>query len=113
MALTPADFDLEKGEIRINKNYQKINGVDIIQTPRTPKSNRTVTIPDTLVSCLREYMNTCYNLQPNDRIFPFTKCTLNREIKKGCQKYGVKKSECTIFTTAMPVCLLKWDDLPC
>ena len=49
LALTPADFDLEKATIRINKNYQYVNGEEMITSPKTPKSNRVVTIQVLLV----------------------------------------------------------------
>ncbi len=40
LALTPADFDFASETVRINKSYQRLNGQDIITTPKTPKSNR-------------------------------------------------------------------------
>ena len=42
LALTPADIDLEKATIRINKNYQNVNGEELITSPKTPKSKRIV-----------------------------------------------------------------------
>lgn len=91
LALTPADIDLEKATIRINKSYQRLNGQDVITTPKTPKSNRTVTIPTVLANCLRDYMGQCYELQPDDRLFPYTKHFLNHEMERGCKLSGVKK----------------------
>ena len=38
-ALTRENFDLEKKTVRINKSYQRIEGQDLITTPKTPKSN--------------------------------------------------------------------------
>ena len=38
-ALTREDFNLEKKTVRINKSYQRIEGQDLITTPKTPKSN--------------------------------------------------------------------------
>ena len=35
LALTPSDFDFEKMTIRINKSYQRLNGEDVITTPKT------------------------------------------------------------------------------
>jgi len=72
-ALTPADVDLEKGTIAISKSFQRIKGRDVITPPKTPKSNRVVTVPLTLCSCLKEYMDKCYDLQPSERLFPCTK----------------------------------------
>jgi len=90
-ALTPADVDLEKATITINKTFQRIRGRDVIGTPKTPKSNRIVTIPKTLVECLKDYMARCYEIQPNDRLFPYTKSFLNHEMIRGCKKSGVKR----------------------
>ena len=91
LALTPADIDLEKQTLRINKSYQRVNGEDMITSPKTPKSNRTIPIPDKLVTCLKEYMTKCYGLQPDDRLFPYNKSFLYRVITSGCEKSGVKK----------------------
>ena len=56
LALTPADFDLEKGTVTINKSYQRIHGEDMITTPKTEKSNRTITMPDFLTEEVEEYV---------------------------------------------------------
>ena len=37
LALTPADFDFEKRTVTINKSYQRLNGQDLITTPKTEK----------------------------------------------------------------------------
>lgn len=42
LALTPADFDFKKGTVSINKSYQRLNGRDVITTPKTEKSNRII-----------------------------------------------------------------------
>ena len=91
LALTPADIDLEKQTLRINKSYQRIDGEDVITSPKTPKSNRTIPIPDKLVVCLKDYMAMCYGLQPDDRLFPYNKSFLYREITSGCEASGVKR----------------------
>ena len=44
LALTPADFDFEKCTVSINKSYQRLNGQDLITTPKTEKSNRVITL---------------------------------------------------------------------
>lgn len=90
-ALTPADIDFEKGTLRINKSYQRLKGKDMITTPKTPKSNRVVTIPPVLCDCLKEYKAQCFGMQENDRLFPYTKSYLYREMVDGCKKSGVKK----------------------
>lgn len=90
-ALTPADVDCENHRITINKTFQRIRGKDVIWPPKTPKSNRVITIPKTLSECLKDYMEKCYEIQPNDRLFPFTKSFLNHEMLRGCKKSGVKR----------------------
>ena len=42
LALTPADFDFDKCNLRINKSYQRLKGQDVITSPKTPKSNRVI-----------------------------------------------------------------------
>ena len=56
LALTPEDFDLDKGTVSISKTYNRINGRDVITDPKTPKSNRVVRMPDFLVEEMRDYM---------------------------------------------------------
>ena len=91
LALTLSDIDFENDTIRINKSYQRLNGEDLITTPKTPKSKRIITIPESLKNCLKEYTSKLYNLQPDDRIFPHTKYFLAHEMEYGCKKSGVKK----------------------
>lgn len=91
LALTPTDIDLDKQTLTVNKSYQRLNGQDIVTTPKTPKSNRTIPIPTGLCDCLREYMSQCYELQPTDRLFPYTKSFLYHEMEYGCKASGVKK----------------------
>ena len=91
LALTPGDIDFEKDTISITKNYQRIGGEDIVTTPKTPKSNRVITIPQGLKACLQDYMKQCYGLRPDDRIFPYTKSFLDHEMENGCKRSGVKK----------------------
>ena len=91
LALTPADIDLEKSTIRINKSYQRLGREDVVTSPKTPRSNRVITIPTGLCSCLRTYMKQCYDLKPSDRLFPYTKHYLSHEMERGCKKSGVKK----------------------
>lgn len=45
LALTMEDFDFEKNTVRINKSYQRLQGQDVITTPKTSKSNRTIKLP--------------------------------------------------------------------
>ena len=55
LALTMEDFDFEKNTVRINKSYQRLQGKDVITSPKTPKSNRTIKLPKFLAEEMQEY----------------------------------------------------------
>lgn len=91
LALTPADFDLEKGTVSISKSYQRLNGRDIITPPKTEKSNRVITMPQFLVEEMRDYFRRLYRIEETDRLFPVTKSGLLREMNRGAKDAGVKR----------------------
>lgn len=91
LALTWEDIDLEKKTLRVNKSYQRLNKKDLITAPKTPKSNRVIFIPQFLVDDLRDYHDSLYAPQPQDRVLPVTKSTLEKDMKRGCKLSGVKK----------------------
>lgn len=91
LALTKEDIDLVNKKIRINKSYQRLEGEDVITSPKTEKSNRTIDIPDFLAEELNVYLINFYKLSDKDRVFPITKNHLHREIKKGAAKAGIKQ----------------------
>lgn len=91
LALTYEDVNLEKRTITVNKSYQRISGRDVITPPKTPKSNRILTIPPFLVERLDEYMTHLYGIMKNDRMFRFTKSYMEHEILTGIKKSGLKR----------------------
>ena len=90
LALTPADFDFEKKTLRINKSYQRLQGKDVITTPKTKKSNRVIQMPDFLCDEMQDYSEQLYGLEPDSRIFPLSKYALKRGMAFGCKAAGVK-----------------------
>ena len=90
LALTPADFNFTKKTVRINKTYQRIHGQDLITSPKTRKSVRTVEMPDFLCDEMQDYIKSLYKVQKNDRIFPITKSYLH-EMRRGSKEAGVKR----------------------
>jgi len=90
-ALTVEDFDFTKNTIRINKSYQKVKGEDLITEPKTPKSNRTVQMPDFLAEEVKAYIKTLYGIEKDDRIFPISKSNLRREMNWASDLAGVKR----------------------
>ena len=91
LALTPADIDFRDKTISISKSYQRIDRRDVITPPKTPKSNRVITVPDFLLADLKDYMNSIYCLQSTDRLFPITKYYMEHEIQRGIKNSGVKR----------------------
>ena len=91
LALTPADFNFKKKTLRINKSYQRLKGKDVISTPKTKNSVRTVIMPQFLCDEMQDCLKLYYSLKPDDRIFPVTKYYLNHEMERGCKASGVKK----------------------
>ncbi len=91
LALTPADFDFEKRTVSINKSYQRLNKQDVITTPKTPKSNRVIQMPQFLCDELQDYLKQLYGVEPDSRMFPISKSYLHREMDRGCKQTGVKR----------------------
>lgn len=91
LALTSADFNFEKGMVTINKSYQRIKGEDKIISPKTEKSNRTITMPQFLVEEIKEYIGMIYGIEPDQRIFIISKSALQQAMKSGSEKAGVKR----------------------
>lgn len=91
LALTPKDVDLEKRTISITKSYQRLGRKDVITPPKTPKSKRVITIPEFLTADIKDYMDSLYDLQEDDRLFPITKYYLEHEMQRGIKESGVKR----------------------
>ena len=91
LALTPADFDFKGGTVKISKSYQRLHGKDVITSPKTKKSNRTVKMPPFLCEEIQDYLKMQFGLGRTDRIFPITKSYLHREMDRGSKAAGVKR----------------------
>ena len=91
LALTPADFDFQNSTVRINKSYQRLHGEDVITSPKTRKSNRTIKMPQFLCEEIQDYLGMLYGLKKKDRIFTVTKSYLHHEMDRGSKAAGVKR----------------------
>lgn len=91
LALTLNDFDSEKKTVSITKSYVRLKKKDIISEPKTPKSNRTITLPDFIFRTLDEYLAALVVYENDERLFTVTKFYLNHEMKRGCNNSGIKK----------------------
>ena len=91
LALTPKDFDFKAETVTINKSYQRLKGRDVITTPKTKKSNRTIKMPKFLCGEMQEYLGMFYGAGENDRIFPVSKSYMHHEMDRGAKEAGVKR----------------------
>ena len=91
LALEYGDIDFEGCSIAVNKSYQHINGKDVVTPPKTPRSVRTVSIPEFLRDELKGYTKRLYGLHKHDRIFPYTKSFFEHEMVRGTKDGDVKR----------------------
>ena len=77
--------------MRIDKSYQRLGGRDVITDPKTPKSIRTVKLPNFLAETIRDYLSKHPKIGSGDRMFPVSKSQLSRVMKRGSEKAGVKR----------------------
>ncbi len=91
LALTANDFDFKNSTLTINKSYQRIKGKDVITSPKTVKSNRTIKMPDFLCEEMQDFISSLYGYEPDSRLFPITKHYLKHEMERGSKAAGVKR----------------------
>lgn len=91
LALTPKDFGFKNKTVRINKSYQRIQQKDVITDPKTPKSVRTIAMPEFLSEEMEECIDSLYGIEENDRIFQISKHYLHNEMDRGSKAAGVKR----------------------
>lgn len=91
LALTLEDIDFNKKTLRINKSYQRLKKQDIITDPKTPKSKRTISITENLLTLFEKYIKMLYKPTKTTRLFNCTKSIFEHTIKIYSSKSGVKK----------------------
>ena len=91
LALTVEDLNFKDGTVRINKSYQRLNGEDVITSPKTKKSNRAIKMPQFLCEEMQDYIGMVFEGKNKDRLFPFTKSYLHAEMDRGAKAAGVKR----------------------
>lgn len=91
LALTPSDFDFGRNTVTINKSYQRLKGSDVITSPKTAKSNRTIKMPHFLCEEMQEYIGMLYEISEDERMFQVTKSYLHHEMDRGAKAANVKR----------------------
>lgn len=91
LALCADDFNFEKSTLTINKSYQRLKGEDVITSPKTPKSNRTIKLSKFLCDEMKDYIGMLYEVDSKDRLFQISKSYLHHEMDRGAKASGVKR----------------------
>ena len=92
LALTISDIDFEKCRIRINKTFQRIKRTDVISTPKTPKSKRTIDCPKFVIDIIQDYIKVLYKPTSKTRLFEgFTKSKFQNDVNVYSRKANLKK----------------------
>ena len=92
LGLNIGDYDREQHTISVNKNLARIEGRDIIDTPKTRYSVRVISIPSLVCKLLDAHIEMLYNPKPSDRLFlTMSEWKLRQRLYKAAAKADVKR----------------------
>lgn len=91
LALTKSDIDFSNNQIHISKTYYREKGADIITSPKTEQSVRTIDIPEFLKKELQEYVGRIYMCSDSERLFPMVIEAVHHKMKRNIEKADIKK----------------------
>ena len=89
LALQVKDIDLKNKTITVNKTAYYIGSKCYINPPKTPKSNRTITISNKLVYLLANFIKSLYGSNDDTYIFNFTHNSISQKLSKYIKRAGV------------------------
>ena len=81
-ALKSDDIDFENKTISVTKTYTHLKGKDVITTPKTKGSIRTIKIDDILAKDIKEYLDKALYIIDDDFIFRHQKTSYTAKFKK-------------------------------
>ena len=87
-ALTPSDFTPDS-VLHITKTFYRRNNKDVIDTPKTPKSVRDVTMPKFILEEFNSFIKTIYGIKSDTLIFSTCSTYLRRALISGAEKAGL------------------------
>lgn len=92
LALTPEDFELggPRPTLRVAKSYQRLQGEDVVTSPKTKKSVRGIVLPRFLADEVRDHLR-LFPKGPDERVFEVTKSWLHHEMDSDARAAGVKR----------------------
>lgn len=91
LAISKDDIDFTNNQIHISKTYYRSNKMDVITTPKTPQSVRTIDIPEFLKNEIKGYAERLYQYPNDTRLFPVVAEAVQHKMKRHIEKAGVKK----------------------
>ena len=91
LALTMDDINFETNQLHISKTYYRMDERDVITTPKTEGSVRTIEIPEFLKKEILEYYNRMYKYPKDARLFPVGHEAVQHKMKRNMEKTGVKR----------------------
>ena len=91
LALTLKDIDFGQLQIKITKTYFRMKKEDVITTPKTDTSIRTIAIPQFLADEIEAYSNRLYKHPEDARLFPIVAEALQHAMRRHIKKAEVKK----------------------
>jgi integrase len=89
LALTYGDIDFKNNTISVNKTIVRTEEGIKLDTPKTEKSNRIITMPTTIMEELSSYCKKIYGVTKNDKLFPFSTYPLRHNMEKAAAIVGV------------------------
>ena len=87
--------------MRISKSAQRTNGEEVITDLKTPKSKRTIMLPDFLIRELKAYFLKIEYFSEDEQIFPKCKTYFNKEMERGIKKVESQENQASC-TEAQP-----------
>lgn len=89
LALNIADYDRQAFTVQVSKTLAQGEQGKVIQTPKTKKSNRQITIPYAAVEALNNYINALYEPKEKDRLFFMSSEHLQKTLRAAAIAAGV------------------------
>ena len=91
LALTPKDFDFNKAEMHIKRQYKNNVKRSRDTKPKTESGDRFIKMPKKLSDELQYYISQLYGVKENDRLFTMSGAGLSRTFARCIEQAGVKK----------------------
>jgi integrase len=90
LALTPKKVFDDIESLDICETYKREDGEDVFDETKN-ENPRIVSMPDFLYKEFKQYMDSLYGLEANDRIFYFTRTALNKELDRLIEKANIER----------------------